>query len=88
MEYPADLKRSARVTSSRGNPHGMAGRSSSFCIPVRNVSRPVISDDFEEEDEHEKRAGGLATRNLMGSMENKIRCTPHYYFRDPDMGRY
>lgn len=44
--YPAYVKRSARVTSSRGSPHAMKFDNSSNCIPVRNESRPDISDAF------------------------------------------
>ena len=63
--YPTFLKRSGRVTSSRGNPHGMKSVNSSNCIPVRKESRPVMRDAFlchsfvqgkseEEEDDHDK----------------------------------
>ena len=34
------------VTSSSGSPHGMKLVSSSYCIPVRNESRPVMMDAF------------------------------------------
>ena len=44
--YPAYLKRSASVASSSGTAHGIKFVSSSNCIPVRNESRPVISDAF------------------------------------------
>lgn len=46
VAYPAAWKRSAIVTSSSGSPQGADVSRASNCIPVRNVSRPVIKDAY------------------------------------------
>ena len=86
--YPAYLNRSARVTSSKGNPHGMRFVSSSYCIPVRNVSRPVIIDAFcfipraataggeeEEEEERRKRKRKRRRSAIITTLESVLHMT-------------